>query len=246
MAQASPARDRLAVALDVPSLAAAEELLRRLGGAAGWLKVGLELYTAAGPAAVEAAAKHGRVFLDLKLHDIPNTVAGAAAAATQIGVELLTVHAAGGEAMLRAALEGAERGAARAGVRRPLLVAVTVLTSLGAGELARMGVTAEPEAQALRLAQLAREAGLDGVVTSGREAGRLRRELGPDARLVVPGIRPAAAGPDDQVRTVTPAEAIRAGADLLVVGRPITAAADPAAAGRGILDEIERALPRDG
>ncbi len=245
MAQGSPARDRLAVPLDVPSLAAAEELLRRLGGVAGWLKVGLELYTAAGPAAVEAAAKHGRVFLDLKLHDIPNTVAGAAAAATQNGVELLTVHAAGGDAMLRAALEGAERGAARAGVRRPLLVAVTVLTSLDAAALARTGVAAEPEAHALRLARLAREAGLDGVVSSAREAGRLRRELGPAARLVVPGIRPAGAAADDQRRTASPAEAIRAGADLLVVGRPITMAVDPAAAARGVLDEIERALPGD-
>jgi orotidine-5'-phosphate decarboxylase len=246
VAQASPARDRLAVPLDVPSLAAADELLRRLGGVPGWLKVGLELYTAAGPAAVEAAAKHGRVFLDLKLHDIPNTVAGAAAAATQLGVELLTLHAAGGEAMLRAAREGAERGAARAGLRRPLLVAVTVLTSLDAAALARIGVAAEPEAQALRLARLAREAGLDGVVTSALEAPRLRRELGPMARLVVPGIRPGGAGADDQVRTATPAEAIRAGADLLVVGRPITSAADPAAAARRVLEEIEGALPHDG
>ena len=245
MAQASAARERLAVALDAPSLGAAEELLRRLGGVAGWLKVGLELYTAAGPAAVEAAARHGRVFLDLKLHDIPNTVAGAAAAATQIGVELMTVHASGGPAMLRAALEGAERGAARAGVRRPALVAVTVLTSLGAEDLARTGVPAAPEAQALRLARLAQEAGLEGVVSSPREAALLRRELGPDFRLVVPGIRPASAGADDQARTADPAEAIRAGADLLVVGRPITQAADPAAAARGVLDEIERSLRAD-
>ena len=230
------ARDRLIVALDVPGLAAAEGLVDCLSGVVGHFKVGSALFTAAGPAAVEMIRRRGgRVFLDLKYHDIPATVAGAVEAAARLGVGLLTVHASGGAAMLRAAAEAARA----AGRDRPRIVAVTVLTSLDRAALQReLGVPIAVEGHAVHLATLAREAGCDGVVASPREAARLRSVLGPGALIVTPGIRPAGSAAHDQARTATPAMAVRAGADYLVVGRPITGVADPAAAAASILVEI--------
>jgi orotidine-5'-phosphate decarboxylase len=229
-------RDRLIVALDTPDLAAAETLVERLGGVATHFKVGSVLFTAAGPAAVEMVRKHGgRVFLDLKYHDIPATVAGAVEAAARLGVGLLTVHASGGAAMLRAATAAARA----AGQDRPRIVAVTVLTSLDRAALHReLGVPVSVEGHAVHLADLARAAGCDGVVASPREAGRLRAALGAAAVIVTPGIRPAGGAADDQARVATPAAAVRAGADYLVVGRPITGAPDPAAAAAAILAEM--------
>ncbi len=230
------ARDRLIVALDTPGLPAAEALVERLAGVAAHFKVGSALFTAAGPAAVEMVRRRGgRVFLDLKYHDIPATVAGAVEAAARLGVGLLTVHASGGAAMLRAAAEAARA----AGRDRPRIVAVTVLTSLDRAALQReLGVPAAVLGHAVQLAVLAREAGCDGVVASPREAARLRAILGPEALIVTPGIRLAGGSADDQARTATPAVAVRAGADYLVVGRPITGAADPAAAAAAILAEL--------
>jgi orotidine-5'-phosphate decarboxylase len=230
------ARDRLIVALDMPELAAAEALVKRLGGVVGHFKVGSALFTAAGPAAVEMVRRHGgRVFLDLKYHDIPATVAGAVHAAARLGVGLLTVHASGGLAMLRAAAEAARA----AGGDRPRILAVTVLTSLDRAALQReLGVPVAVEGHAVRLADLARAAGCDGVVASPREAARLRALLGPAALIVTPGIRPSGQGTDDQARTAAPGSAVRAGADYLVVGRPVTGAPDPVAAAAAILAEL--------
>ncbi len=236
-------RERLAVALDVPDLERARALVGRLAGAPGWLKVGAELFTAAGPAALDLARREARVFLDTKLHDVPNSVAGAVAAATRCGVSMLTLHASGGRAMLSAAREAAERAAAGSGAERPLLVAVTVLTSLSEGELGELGLrAASVEEQVLRLAALARASGLDGVVASAREAALIRRQAGAGLCLVTPGIRPRGWPADDQRRTAGAGEAIRAGADLLVVGRPVLAAPDPQRATRELLAEIGAAL----
>jgi orotidine-5'-phosphate decarboxylase len=238
-----PARDYLAVALDVPRLDTAEDLVRRLGGVPGWLKVGGELFTAVGPAALAAAGSSARVFLDTKLHDIPNTVAGAVAAATRHGVGMLTLHVAGGLAMLQAARAAAEETAVTVGIVRPLLVGVTVLTSLGPADLKDQGIEAGSVAdQVARLVDLALAAGLDGVVASPREAAEVRRRAGPGLRIVTPGVRPADAGDDDQKRTASAGEAILAGADLVVVGRPVSKSPDPAAAARGLVREIEAAL----
>src|SRR5437773_733303 len=245
-------RERLWVALDVETLKEADGLLERLGGAGPaetiGAKIGSELFTAAGPAAVETALKRGfSVFLDLKSHDIPNTVAGAVREATRAGVTMLNVHAAGGTAMMRAAAEAATKAATDFGVARPICIGVTVLTSLDRKGLAEIGVTGNVEAHVLRLADLAREAGLDGCVASPQEIGLLRRALGPKWLIVTPGIRMEAAAVggagglgEDQVRIATPSAAIRAGADAIVVGRPITAAPDPHAAAAAILREIAR------
>jgi orotidine-5'-phosphate decarboxylase len=226
----------------VETLAEAEALLDRLGDAAPGVKIGTQLFTAAGPAAVERAHKRGaRVFLDLKYHDIPNTVAGAVREATRLGVFMLDVHASGGLTMMRAAAEAATKAASDFAVTRPIVLGVTVLTSLDRKALqAELGVAASVESHVLRLAERAREAGLDGCVASPREIGLLRGALGPGWKIVTPGIRPASRS-DDQVRVATPAAAIRAGADYLVVGRPITAADDPVAATRAVLDEIAAA-----
>jgi orotidine-5'-phosphate decarboxylase len=224
----------LFVAVDRPDLEGALALARRLAGAVGGLKCGLELFVSEGPAAVRALAAVGLpIFLDLKLHDIPATVAGAVRAAAGLGVDLLTLHAAGGRAMLEAA-----RAAAGSGPGRPRLLAVTVLTSLDRADLAATGIDAAPAEQAVRLARLARAAGLDGVVCSPLEIGPIRAALGPDLLLVVPGIRPAGAPGADQKRVTTPAEALAAGADLLVIGRPITAAADPRAAALALARDL--------
>ncbi|MCX8100343.1 MAG: orotidine-5'-phosphate decarboxylase [Geminicoccaceae bacterium] len=226
-------------AIDRPDLEGALALARGLVGAVGGLKLGLELFVAEGPAAVRALAATGLpIFLDLKLHDIPNTVAGAVRAAAGLGATLLTVHAAGGRAMLEAAVQ-----AARAAAVRPRLLAVTVLTSLDAGDLEATGVAVAPLEQAVRLARLAREAGLDGVVCSPQEIAAVRAALGREPLVVVPGIRPAGGPAGDQKRVATPAEALARGADLLVIGRPITAAPDPRAAALAIARELGRAVP---
>jgi orotidine-5'-phosphate decarboxylase len=229
-------RDRLIVALDVPGLAEAEALLDRLGGLVSTFKVGGQLFTAAGPAAVELVRKRGAgVFLDLKYHEIPAIAGASVREAARLGVSLLTVHASGGSAMLRAAATAA----AEAGRDRPRILAVTVLTSLNRATLQReLGVTMSVEGHVVHLAALARAAGCDGVVASPQEARRLRATLGPDALIVTPGVRPAGSDAGDQARIATPAAAVRAGADCVVVGRPITAAPDPAAAAEAILREL--------
>jgi len=239
---APAAADRLFVALDVERLDEADALLDRLAGVVGGCKIGSQLFTAAGPRAIERALERGyRVFLDLKYHDIPNTVAGAVRAATRLGVFMLNVHAGGGTAMMRAGVEAAATAARDFAVPRPLVLGVTVLTSLDRRTLeADAGVPGTVEAHVLRLAERARAAGLDGCVASAREIAPLRLGLGRSWVIVTPGIRPAERD-DDQARTATPGAAVRAGADYLVVGRPITAAPDPAVAARAILEEVGRA-----
>jgi orotidine-5'-phosphate decarboxylase len=225
---ASRAQPRLYVALDTPSAAAALALAGPLAGTVDGFKLGLEFFAAEGPAGVREVATLGRpLFLDLKLHDIPNTVAGAVRSALALAPAYLTLHASGGAAMLRAALAAARDEASRRGIEPPKLLAVTVLTSLDAAALAAQAIPDEPAAQAVRLAALAKSAGIEGAVCSPREIAALKHALGPDLELVVPGIRPAWAAADDQKRIMTPAEAAAAGADVLVIGRPITAAADP-------------------
>lgn len=235
-------RDRLFVALDVDTLEDAGRLLDRLEDAVSGVKIGSQLFTSAGPAAVELAHKRGhRVFLDLKFHDIPNTVAGAVRSATRLGVFMLNVHASGGLQMMRAAAEGAAQAARDFGVARPLCLGVTVLTSLDRRALeTEVGVSASVEGHVLRLAETARQAGLDGCVASPHEIRRLRLALGQRFAIVTPGIRPAAtASEDDQKRVATPRAALDAGADYLVVGRPITAARDPRSAVAAIVAELE-------
>jgi orotidine-5'-phosphate decarboxylase len=239
------ADERLLVALDLDALGEADHLLDRLAGQVGACKIGAQLFTAAGPAAVEHARKRGfRVFLDLKFHDIPHAVAGAVREATRLGAFMLTVHASGGAAMMRAAAAAAAAAAQEFGLTRPLCVGVTVLTSLGRADLRRdLGLASAVEAHVLDLAENARAAGLDGCVASPQELRPLRNLLGPSWVIVTPGVRPAGDPTDDQARTATPAAAIAAGADYLVVGRPITGAADPAAAARAILAEVRSVTP---
>ena len=217
---------RVIVALDAPDAPAALGMAARLDPKACRVKVGKELFVAAGPAVVEKLQERGfEVFLDLKFHDIPNTVAGACRSAARLGVWMLNVHASGGEAMMRAAREAVDASALR-----PLLIAVTVLTSLADAELARVGFTGTAADNAERLARLAQASGMDGVVCSAEEAPRLRRATGAGFLLVTPGIRLESDARGDQARVVTPAQAVRNGADYLVIGRPITGAADPVAA----------------
>lgn len=232
----SDPEDRLAVALDVPDSHTALDLVDRLEDSCRWLKIGMELYYSAGNGLVETLRQRGfRIFLDLKLHDIPNTVAGAVRSVTGTGAELLTVHALGGGAMLQAAVEAAQAP------ESPHLIAVTVLTSMDSGELTSVGISNSPAEEALRLARLAKDSGIDGMVCSAEEVASLRQETGPETILVVPGIRPVGAALGDQRRVATAADAIARGASLLVVGRPITRAGNPAEAARAIVDEI-----RDG
>jgi orotidine-5'-phosphate decarboxylase len=235
--------DRLIVALDVSSAAAARKIVTDLGDSVHIYKVGMQLYTAEGPQVVRDLLSSGRqVFLDLKYHDIPNTVASAVREAAELGVTMLTVHASGGEKMLRAAAEAAG-GHAREGTHvRPLqILAVTVLTSMDESELQQTGVSGKLLEQVLRLASIAIDAGCAGVVSSAREVKALRAKLGENFLIVTPGVRPAGSDHGDQARVVTPAEAIQSGATHIVVGRPITAAKDPAAAARGIQQEIRSA-----
>jgi orotidine-5'-phosphate decarboxylase len=216
--------------------------MERLAGVGCGVKIGNQLFTAAGPVAVESAVKRGfPVFLDLKYHDIPNTVAGAVREATRLGVGLLNVHASGGLAMMRAAADAARKASSDLGLRRPLCLGVTVLTSLDRKSLAtEVGVPSSVEAHVLHLARLTLDAGLDGAIASPQEIRPLRIALGRAAVILTPGIRPS--GPEqDQVRTATATDAIRAGADYIVVGRPVTQAADPAAAAAALVEEITRA-----
>jgi orotidine-5'-phosphate decarboxylase len=222
------------VALDYPDAAAALQLVDGLTPDLCRLKVGKELFTRAGAQLVEGLVGRGfDVFLDLKFHDIPNTVASACHAAADLGVWMVNVHALGGERMLLAAREGVERAS-----RVPLLVAVTILTSMDANDLAAVGLSGSPQDNVLRLATLAHQCGLDGVVCSSRETGVLRDRLGTDFSLITPGIRPAGSQADDQRRVMTPADAIRAGSSYLVIGRPVTRADDPVSVLRTINSEL--------
>jgi orotidine-5'-phosphate decarboxylase len=230
-------RERLIVALDTSDRSEARRLVRALRGKVGLFKVGLQLFTAHGPAIVrDIVAQGDKVFLDLKLHDIPNTVAHAVAEGSRLGASLMTVHVPGGEAMMRAAAEAA--AAARPRGRRTRIVGVTVLTSLDAAALAAVGILEPLPGLAVKLALLARSCGLDGVVTSGHEVEGIKSACGGSFLAVVPGIRPSGAGLDDQKRATTPAGALLAGADYIVVGRPITGADDPTAAAEAILHEM--------
>lgn len=225
---------KIVVALDYADTASALKLVERLDPSLCRLKVGKELFTAAGPQLVESLVDRDfGVFLDLKFHDIPNTVAKACEAASRLGVWMLNVHASGGLAMMQAAKEGIVRSG-----HAPLLIAVTVLTSMDQATLDQVGVTAKLSDQVLNLARLTQRAGLDGVVCSAQEATMLRQALGSDFCLVTPGIRPTDASLDDQNRVVTPAKALQMGASYLVIGRPITQAPDPLAALQAIESEI--------
>jgi orotidine-5'-phosphate decarboxylase len=227
-------RQRLIVALDVSTAAAARKIVAAVGDSAHAYKIGMQLYTAEGPAVVRDLVDSGRrVFLDLKYHDIPNTVGAAVRKASELRVSMLTVHAAGGGKMLKAAVE-----AAQSAPQGALVLAVTVLTSLDDTELGKIGVRGGVLDQVLRLAALALSNGCQGVVASAKEAGALREEFGSDFAIVTPGVRPAGSGPHDQARVVTPAEAIAAGASHIVVGRPITEALDPADETRAILGQM--------
>lgn len=224
----------LIVALDVPTIKEARELAQKLSGAVRYFKIGSELFTAEGPKVVEAVLEAGgEVFLDLKFHDIPNTVAAAVREAAKLGVFMMNVHALGGLKMMQEAREAIERAR-----KRPYLVAVTVLTSMKEEDLLTIGIPKKPNEAVLGLAKLANDASLDGVVCSGEEARMIRRSLGKDFLIVTPGIRPAWAETGDQARVTTPAEAFQNGADYIVVGRPITRAKDPAEAARRVLSEI--------
>lgn len=228
---ALPARDRLIVALDFPTQTKALALVSVLAGSVSTYKIGLQLYTAAGPAIVQAVAATGaRIFLDLKLHDIPNTVAKAVTAAGELGVQMLTVHLSGGSAMLKAAIEAKPPHLS--------LLGVTVLTSATQETLNETGLASELRDQVIRLAELGKSSGVDGLITSPHEVGVLRARLGPEITLVTPGVRPAWAAADDQKRFTTPSEALKGGADYLVIGRPITAAPDPQAALERIVKEL--------
>jgi orotidine-5'-phosphate decarboxylase len=233
--------NEILVALDVSSAREALAMADTLRGAVGGFKVGSQLFTSEGPPIVRSLVDRGdRVFLDLKFHDIPNTVAGAVTAATELGVWMVNVHAAGGGAMLAAAKTAARETAARRGSTPPLVIAVTVLTSMDESTLREVGVDQTPLDQVARLARLSQSAGLDGVVASPQEVSAIRQACGPSFVVVTPGIRggTASSGPDDQRRTATPAGAIAAGSSYLVIGRPITGAADPRSAAQRMADEI--------
>ena len=232
-------QDRLIVALDVSSATQARQIVQSIGESATTYKVGKQLFTAEGPQIVRDLVASGRkVFLDLKFHDIPNTVAGAVTEAAKLEVSMLTVHASGGSKMLKAAAEAAAQSGSK-----PMVLAVTVLTSLSDADLSELGVAGSVATQVLRLGAIARNAGCGGLVASALEARELRLELGNDFAIVTPGVRPAGTAVGDQARVLTPAEAIAAGATYLVVGRPILAAPDPSDAAGRIVQEIESALP---
>lgn len=237
-----PPHERVFVPLDTPDLGRAKAVASGVAGHVGGVKVGKELFTALGPGAVlEITGGNIPLFLDLKFHDIPNTVAGAVGSAVNMKPYMLNVHAAGGRAMMRAAADAAGEAAAKTGLQKPLVLGVTVLTSLDDSDLRDTGIPDPALDQVKRLAALTQESGLDGVVCSGREIETLRAQCGPDFKLVVPGIRPRWAPADDQKRVLTPADAVSRGADYLVIGRPITGAADPAEAAGRIRDELAEA-----
>jgi len=233
-------RDRVIVALDVSDAESALELARSLRGQVRWVKVGMTLFYAEGPAIVrELRALGFRVFVDLKLHDIPHQVRGACRTLVRMGADMFTVHASGGRAMLEAAVQETAQVAAKFGLAKPAVVAVTVLTSLDDAALAELGLYGGAQEHALELGRLAKESGCDGVVCSPEEAAAMRQLLGDEALVVTPGVRPAWAEAGDQARIATPEAAVAAGASHLVIGRPITAAPDPAAAARRILEGDE-------
>jgi len=239
-------RSSLIVALDFDSLTTALKFADQVADLVGMFKIGSQLFTTAGPEAVRQVAQRGPgVFLDLKFHDIPNTVAGAVlASAAMPGVQLVNVHALGGTAMMRAAAQ-AVSASVPMGADRTRLLAVTVLTSMDHKATREVGISGVPKLRAVKLAKLAKEAGVDGVVASVQEAKAIRKACGPDFLIVTPGVRPkdreVGSGQDDQTRTATPREAIKAGADFIVVGRPILVAADPRGAAQSIVDEIAAA-----
>lgn len=236
-----PQADRVFCAVDTADEPVAADLAGRLAEVVGGVKLGLEFFLANGPAAVARVAAGRRLFLDLKLHDIPNTVAAGVRSVAPLQPFCLTLHASGGEAMLKAAAAAAKQAAADGGSPRMRLLGVTVLTSLGEPDLARLGQVGPIADQVRRLAELSRECGLDGVVCSPHEVADLRARCGPDFLLVTPGVRPTWAATDDQQRVMSPAEAVAAGADYLVIGRPITRNPDPAAAAARIVRELAAA-----
>ena len=233
--------NQLIVALDVENLAAANHLVTTLSDDVKWFKVGKQLFTTVGPAAVKLLLDAKKdIFLDLKFHDIPNTVAGAVASGTKIGAHMINMHASGGFEMMRAAAESAQKQASELGISKPTLLGVTVLTSVDEANFQRdFGTSRTIEDQVAYLAELSQKAGLDGVVASPLEIGLIRKVCGDDFVIVTPGVRPAWAASNDQQRVMTPAEAVDAGADYIVVGRPITAADKPHEAARRILQEID-------
>eukprot|EP00965_Chrysotila_dentata_P212164 6186867-Pleurochrysis_carterae.AAC.5 len=241
MADASPLPS-VFVAVDTPDVGKAQALLKQVCVAGVGVKLGLEFFSANGSQGVKAvqeAAPGVPLFLDLKFHDIPNTVAGAVKSVVPLGLTIINVHASGGAPMMRAAVQAAEEAARAAGVPRPLVIAVTVLTSMDEIDLKAVGQSVPADEQVIRLASLAKECGMDGVVCSAREIGLIRQACGPDFVLVVPGIRPAGSAQGDQKRVMTPADAMRAGATSLVVGRPITSSDDPSSAAQAIVNECK-------
>lgn len=238
------AKDRLIVALDVDTMEEARGLVDQLAAHVGMFKVGMQLYNSAGPEVVRMIQSlGGKVFVDLKFHDIPNTVAHAGAVITRLGANIYNVHAAGGKEMMMKTAEATKQEVEKTGVVKPLILAVTVLTSIDQKTLnEEMGIPGEMENQVVKWAKLAQEAGLDGVVASPKEVSAIRAACGEDFALVIPGIRPAWAAANDQKRIMTPKDAISAGATYLVVGRPITAASDPVDAAQKVVKEIEEGL----
>jgi len=239
-----PAKDRLIIALDVDTMSEAEGLVVRLQDHAGVFKVGMQLFNSEGPEAVRKIHRlGGRVFLDLKLHDIPNTVGKAGAVLTRMGIFMYNVHTAGGTEMMKAAIRSTITEAEESGIRLPMVLGVTVLTSINQTILEQeMGVSGSVEEQVVKWAGLAKESGLNGVVASPKEIRAIREACGRDFVIVTPGVRPAWAAANDQKRVMTPREAMEAGASYLVVGRPITGAANPAEAARRIVEEMEEGL----
>ena len=235
-----PVKDKLIIALDVETAAKAFDLVRELHTFAGMFKVGSQLFTSSGPQIVRDIIGLGsKVFLDLKFHDIPHQVAGAARSAAELGVSLFTIHASGGSEMMRRAVESVDEAAQKGGTRSKIL-AISVLTSIDAHILSEIGVTSTPEESVLRLVRLAESSGVDGVVASPQEIGTIRKAVSnPDFLIVTPGIRPATSETGDQKRVAAPSAAIAAGASYLVVGRPITGAADPVAAAHEIIAAME-------
>ncbi|MSP36970.1 MAG: orotidine-5'-phosphate decarboxylase [Deltaproteobacteria bacterium] len=235
-------RDRLIVALDVDSLEQAQNIVRLLAKEVGMFKIGKQLFTHAGPQAVRLIQElGGEIFLDLKFHDIPNTVAKAAIEATRLGVKMFNVHASGSLEMMRLTVKEVRRVCRQEKRRQPIMLAVTVLTSLNQDDLKRVGVETQVAAQVVRLAALTQEAGMDGVVASPQEVTDIRAACGRRFIIVTPGIRPAETQHNDQQRVMTPQDAVRAGVDYIVVGRPIIEAKDPVAAARAIVADMELA-----
>jgi orotidine-5'-phosphate decarboxylase len=234
-------RERLIVALDVDTLKQAKEFVQMLAGEIGLFKVGKQLFTHAGPQAVQLIQQlGGEIFLDLKFHDIPNTVAKAAIEATRLGVRMFNVHASGSLEMMHTTVKEVERVCRRQKLRRPIMLGVTVLTSLNQDDLQRVGVEHKVADQVVRLALLTKEAGMDGVVASPHEVGDIRKACGPSFVIVTPGVRPAQSKNNDQQRVMTPSDAVRAGVDYIVVGRPILESADPVSAARAIVVDMEK------